>query len=106
MNSSIGKIEEIIEQSPDKNILKIKLGDKKYKSMIDMPSLVSFCRRGAPNIAVLEQRLIDLSDYISKKVQVTNVFLIFTLEESNLTKIKSGDQLVDENKDITEESEK
>ena len=108
MNSSIGKIEEIIEQSPDKNILKIKLGDKKYKSMIDMPSLVSFCRRGAPNIAVLEQALNRfVQDYISKKGSSYKCVLdLLHRGNPDLTKIKSGDQLVDENKDITEESVK
>ena len=108
MNTSIGKIEEIIEETPNKNIVKIKLGDKKFSSMGEMPSLVSFCRRGAPNIAVLEQALNRfVSDYIlGKKSNYQCIIDLLNRGNPNLTKIKSGDNLVDEANDITEESVK
>ena len=38
-NSYLGKIEEIIEETPNKNIVKIKLGDKKFSTLGEMPKL-------------------------------------------------------------------
>ena len=105
-NVSIGKIDEIIEQSPNKNIVKIKLGDKKYKSMSEMPSVVSLSRRGAPNIAVLEQALNRfVQDYINKKGSgYKSIMDLLNKGNPDLKNIKSGDPLIDESKDITDES--
>ena len=108
MNTSIGKIEEIIEQSPNKNIVKIKLGEKKYKSMSEMPSLVSLSRRGAPSIAVLEQALNRfVLDFINKKgSSYKSVIDLLNRGNPDLKDIKSGDQLINESEDITDESVK
>ena len=105
-NSSLGKIEEIIEESPNKNIVKIKLGDKKFSTLGEMPSLVSFCRRSAPNIAVLEQALNKfVNDFIlNKKSNYQCIIDLLKRENPNLFNIKSGEPLIDESKDITEES--
>ena len=107
-NYSIGKIEEIIEESPNKNIVKIKLGDKKFKSLGGMPSIVSLCRRGAPNIAVLEQALNRfVEDYINKKgSSYKSIVDLLNRGNPDLKNIKSGDHLIDESKDITSESVK
>ena len=108
MNTSIGKIDEIIEQSPNKNIVKIKLGEKKYKSMGEMPSLVSLSRRGAPSIAVLEQALNRfVLDFINKKgSSYKSIIDLLNRGNPDLKEIKSGDQLINENEDITDESVK
>ena len=108
MNTSIGKIEEIIEQSPNKNIVKIKLGEKKYKSMSEMPSLVSLSRRGAPSIAVLEQALNRfVLDFINKKgSSYKSVIDLLNRGNPDLKDIKSGDQLINDSEDITDESVK
>ena len=108
MNTLIGKIDEIIEQSPNKNIVKIKLGEKKYKSMGEMPSLVSLSRRGAPSIAVLEQALNRfVLDFINKKgSSYKSIIDLLNRGNPDLKEIKSGDQLINENEDITDESVK
>tara|TARA_B100001027_G_scaffold72707_1_gene49582 strand:- start:230 stop:1894 length:1665 start_codon:yes stop_codon:yes gene_type:complete len=108
INTSIGKIDEIIEQSPNKNIVKIKLGEKKYKSMGEMPSLVSLSRRGAPSIAVLEQALNRfVLDFINKKgSSYKSIIDLLNRGNPDLKEIKSGDQLINENEDITDESVK
>ncbi len=108
VNSSIGKIIAIEEQSPNKNIVKIKLGEKKLKSLGEMPSLVSFCKRRAPNIAVLEQALNRfVEDYVKNKAKNYKCIHDLLLRQNpDLTDIKSGDPLVDETKSITDESVK
>ena len=56
-NLSLGSIIEITEDSPNKNIIKIKLTEKKYQTLGEMPSVLSLSRRGPAQIAVLEQAL-------------------------------------------------
>ena len=108
MNTSIGKIEEIIEQSPNKNIVKIKLGEKKYNSMGEMPSVVSLSRRSAPTIAVLEQALNRfVEDYINKKgSSYKSIIDLLNRGNPDLKDIKSGDPLINESENITSESVK
>ena len=68
----VSKIAQMIDKNEInelvKNIVKIKLGEKKYKLMGEMPSIVSLAGKGPPPIAVLEQALNRfVEDYVKNK---------------------------------------
>ena len=56
-NISIGSIADIVEETTNKNIVKIKITEKKYQTFGEMPSVLSLSRRGPAQISVLEQAL-------------------------------------------------
>ena len=105
-NLSLGSIIEITEDSPNKNIVKIKLTEKKYQTLGEMPSVLSLSRRGPAQIAVLEQALNRfVENYINLKGASYKCILdLLNRGNPDLSKIKSGEKLIDENKNITEES--
>lgn len=105
-NLSLGSITDIIEESPNKNIVKIKITERKYQTLGEMPSVLSLSRRGPAQIAVLEQALNRfVENYIN--VKGSNYKCIIDLlnrGNPDLIKTKPGEKLIDESKDITEES--
>ena len=105
-NLSLGSIIEITEDSPNKNIVKIKLTEKKYQTLGEMPSVLSLSRRGPAQIAVLEQALNRfVENYINLKGASYKCILdLLNRGNPDLSKIKPGEKLIDENKNITEES--
>ena len=107
-NLSLGSIIEITEDSPNKNIVKIKLTEKKYQTLGEMPSVLSLSRRGPAQIAVLEQALNRfVENYINLKGASYKCILdLLNRGNPDLSKIKSGEKLIDENKNITDESTK
>ena len=105
-NLSIGSIIEIVEDSPNKNIIKIKITEKKYNTFGEMPSVLSLSRRGPAQIAVLEQALNRfVENYINVKGANYKCILdLLVRGNPDLSKIKSGEKLIDETKNITDES--
>lgn len=105
-NLSLGSITDIIEESPNKNIIKIKITERKYQTLGEMPSVLSLSRRGPAQIAVLEQALNRfVENYIN--VKGSNYKCIIDLlnrGNPDLIETKPGEKLIDESKDITEES--
>ena len=103
---NIGKINEIIENSPNKNLIKIKITDQSFKKIGEMPSIVSLSRRGPPGIQELEKALNRfVNDYINNKgLNYKAIMDLLERGNPNLKNIKSGNKLIDENKDITNES--
>ena len=73
-----------------------------------MPSVLSLSRRGPAQIAVLEQALNRfVENYINLKGASYKCILdLLNRGNPDLSKIKSGEKLIDENKNITDESTK
>ena len=71
-----------------------------------MPSIVSLSRRGPPDIKPLEQALNRfVKDYINNNgLNYKAIMDLLKRGNPNLRDIKLGDKIIDENKDITNES--
>jgi len=102
-----GTVYEIIENSPNKNIVKIKFGDKKFSKMNEeVPNLISLSKSFYFSIASLEKALnIFAKDYIDTNGKNFKC-IIDLLNKSNpdLVNMKNGQILIEEKKNITEES--
>ena len=103
---SLGKITEIIENSPNKNLVKIKITEKKFKSIGEMPKIISLTKGSPPAIGVLEKALNKfVIDYINKNGSSYKAIInLLNRGNPDLKNIKSGSKLINEDKDITDES--
>ena len=105
-NRNIGKVEEINEISLNKNNLIIRIGQRAFKTLGEMPSIMSLGPKQPPSIANKEKALNSYIKSVIKKNK--NKFKCITelLTKSlpDISGIKKGSHLINEKEDIINES--
>ena len=105
-NRNIGKVEEINEISLDENNLVIRIGQRAFKGLSEMPSLISLGPKQPPSVANKEKALNSYIKSVIKKdkskFKCINELLTKSLPD--VSGVKKGDELINESEDIVKES--